>query len=173
MEVVGLDHVYVTVADFARSEEFYDRLMAFFGFRKTDKQIGGEPHAHYVNRVMQYSIRPARGGSVGHDAYVPGLHHLCFQVPDRAAVDEVHATLTQWGIEASAPRVWDEYNDDYYATFFSDPDGLRLEVVGALEVPAGDRRPLGRDDVVPQPARRAARARRREAALRPARSLSA
>lgn len=129
MEVVGLDHVYVTVADFARSEQFYDRLMAFLGFRKTDKQIGGEPHAHYINRVMQYSIRPARGGSVGHDAYVPGLHHLCFQVPDRAAVDEVHATLTQWGVEASAPRVWGEYNDDYYATFFSDPDGLRLEVV--------------------------------------------
>lgn len=129
MEVVGLDHVYVTVADFSRSEPFYDRLMAFLGFRKTDKRIGGEPHAHYINRVLQYSIRPARGGRVGHDPYTPGLHHLCFQVADRAAVDEVHATLTSWGIEASAPRVWSEYNDDYYATFFSDPDGLRLEVV--------------------------------------------
>lgn len=129
MEVVGLDHVYVTVADFARSEPFYDRLMAFLGFRKTDRRIADEPHAHYVNRVLQYSIRPARGGRVGHDPYAPGLHHVCFQVPDRAAVDEVHATLTGWGIEASAPRVWSEYNDDYYATFFADPDGLRLEVV--------------------------------------------
>lgn len=129
MEVVGLDHVYVTVSDFARSEQFYDRLMAFLGFRKTDKQIAGEPHAHYINRVMQYSIRPARGGRVGHDPYTPGLHHLCFQVPSRAAVDEVHATLASWGVEASAPRVWGEYNDDYYATFFADPDGLRLEVV--------------------------------------------
>lgn len=129
MEVVGLDHVYVTVADLARSEPFYDRLMAFLGFRKTDKHIAGEPHAHYFNRVMQYSIRPARGGRVGHDPYAPGLHHVCFQVADRAAVDEVHATLTAWGVDASAPRVWAEYNDDYYATFFADPDGLRLEVV--------------------------------------------
>lgn len=129
MEVVGLDHVYVTVSDFARSEAFYDRLMAYLGFRKTDRRIAGEPHAHYVNRVMQYSIRPARGGRVGHDPYQPGLHHLCFQVADRAAVDELHATLASWGVEASPPKVWTEYNDDYYATFFADPDGLRLEVV--------------------------------------------
>lgn len=129
MEVVGLDHVYVTVSDFARSEQFYDRLMAFLGFRKGDKKIAGEPHAHYFNRVLQYSIRPARGGRVGHDPYVPGLHHLCFQVKDRTAVDEVHATLRAWDIAATEPRVWPEYNDDYYATFFADPDGLRLEVV--------------------------------------------
>jgi catechol 2,3-dioxygenase-like lactoylglutathione lyase family enzyme len=129
MEVVGLDHIYVTVSDFARAEQFYDRLMALLGFRKTDRQIAGEAHAHYVNRVMQYSIRPARGGRVSHDPYAPGLHHLCFQLADRASVDELHATLTGWGIEASAPRVWPEYNDDYYATFFTDPDGLRLEAV--------------------------------------------
>jgi catechol 2,3-dioxygenase-like lactoylglutathione lyase family enzyme len=129
MEVVALDHLYISVADFARSEAFYDRLMAYLGFRKGDKLVGGEPHAHYFNRVLQYSIRPARGGRVGHDPYTPGLHHVCFQVSDRAAVDEVHATLRSWGIEATAPRVYPEYNDDYYASFFPDPDGLRLEVV--------------------------------------------
>lgn len=129
MEVVGLDHLYVSVADFARSEEFYDRLMAFLGFRKGDKVVAGEPHAHYFNRVMQYSIRPARGGRVGHDPYVPGLHHVCFQVRDRAAVDEVCATLRSWGVDATEPAVYPQYNDDYYATFFADPDGLRLEVV--------------------------------------------
>lgn len=129
MEVVGIDHVYVTVADLETSEKFYDRLMALLGFRKGDKRIAGERHAHYFNRVMQYSIRPARGGAVGHDPYAPGLHHLCFQVPDRASVDEAHATLHAWGVDATEPRVWPEYNDDYYATFFPDPDGLRLEIV--------------------------------------------
>jgi hypothetical protein len=32
------------------------------------------------------------------------------------------------GIAASLPRLYPEYAPDYYATFFSDPDGLRLEV---------------------------------------------
>jgi len=103
--------------------------MQFLGFRKGDKVIGGEPHAHYFNRVLQYTIRPARGGRVGHDPYTPGLHHLCFQLPDRASVDETFAALRSWDVAASEPKLYPEYNDDYYATFFPDPDGLRLEVV--------------------------------------------
>lgn len=129
LEVVGLDHIYVSVADFARSEAFYDRLMRYLGFKKGDKPIAGEPHAHYFNRVLQYSIRPARGGRVGHDPYVPGLHHVCFQVAHRASVDDAFATLRSWGVDASEPRLYPEYNDDYYATFFTDPDGIRLEIV--------------------------------------------
>jgi catechol 2,3-dioxygenase-like lactoylglutathione lyase family enzyme len=129
LEVLGVDHLYVTVGDFARSEAFYDRLMRYLGFRKGDKRVADEPHAHYFNRVMQYSIRPARVGHVGHDPYAPGLHHVCFQVADRAAVDRAFATLRGWGVEATEPRVYPEYNDDYYATFFTDPDGMRLEIV--------------------------------------------
>jgi hypothetical protein len=29
----------------------------------------------------------------------------------------------------SAPRLYPEYADDYYAVFFEDPDGIRLELV--------------------------------------------
>jgi len=47
MEVIGLDHIYVSVSDFARSEAFYDRVMGALGFRKGDKPIGGDRHAHY------------------------------------------------------------------------------------------------------------------------------
>jgi len=32
------------------------------------------------------------------------------------------------GIDASDPKRYPEYAADYYASFFSDPDGLRLEV---------------------------------------------
>jgi catechol 2,3-dioxygenase-like lactoylglutathione lyase family enzyme len=128
MEVLGLDHIYVSVSDFGRSEAFYDRVMQALGFRKGDKAIDGEPHAHYFNRVMQYTIRPAHT-RVKHDPYAPGMHHVSFQVTDRAAVDEMHRTLGRLGIESTAPKEYPEYNSDYYATFFQDPDGIRLEVV--------------------------------------------
>lgn len=127
--VLGLDHLYVTVSDLARSEAFYDRLMAFLGFRKGDKAIAGEAHAHYFNRVLQLTIRPARGPARGHDPYAPGLHHVCLQVDGRAAVDESYRTLRSWGVDATEPGLYPQYNDDYYATFFSDPDGIRLEIV--------------------------------------------
>ena len=138
LEVVGLDHVYLTVSDFAAAERFWDPVMELLGFKKGDAPIGGAPHAHYFNRVLQVSIRPAeRPGP--HDPYSPGLHHLCLRLPDRAAVDEAAAALRRLGVDATEPRLYPEYAADYYATFFTDPDGIRLELVALRQ---------GRRDVV-------------------------
>jgi hypothetical protein len=57
------------------------------------------------------------------------LHHLCFRVATPADVDTAATALRALGIDASAPRLYPEYAADYYATFFTDPDGIRLEVV--------------------------------------------
>jgi glyoxylase I family protein len=124
--VTTIDHVYVAVRDLDRSEPFYDDVMRLLGFRKGTTPIAGERHAHYFNQVTQYTIRPARGGV--HDPYSPGLHHLCFRVATRGEVDAMAAALLARGIAASAPRIHAEYAEDYYATFFADPDGIRLEV---------------------------------------------
>lgn len=127
VEVVGLDHVYLAVTDLERSEKFYDTVLALLDFRKIDAAIGGEPHRHYFNKVMQISIRPAYGGK--HDPYAPGLHHLCLQVVDNAALDRLARLLRTAGIAITEPALYPQYADDYYALFFSDPDGIRLEVV--------------------------------------------
>jgi catechol 2,3-dioxygenase-like lactoylglutathione lyase family enzyme/predicted N-acetyltransferase YhbS len=127
--ITGLDHIYLSVSDFDRSEAYYDTVMRTLGFRKGDKPIAGERHAHYFNPALQLTIRPARA-STQHDAYSPGLHHLCLQATDRATVDEAHRQLVDAGIDATPPAVYSEYNPEYYATFFDDPDGLRLEIVG-------------------------------------------
>jgi catechol 2,3-dioxygenase-like lactoylglutathione lyase family enzyme len=128
-EVIGVDHVYLAVSDLARSRRFYDDVLGALGFRSAEEPIGGDPHAHYWNRSLQLSIRPARAKGARHDPYAPGLHHLCVQVRDRAAVDAAHGKLAGLGVAASAPRLYPEYNADYYATFFTDPDGIRLEIV--------------------------------------------
>ena len=135
MEVIGVDHIYLSVSDFEASERFYDEVMQRFGFKKGDKAIGGDPHAHYFNRSLQVSIRPSRS-KFAHEPYAPGLHHLCFQVPTRADVDEAAKALQAIGVDASDPSVYPEYNPDYYATFFSDPDGIRHEIVA--RTPARD-----------------------------------
>jgi len=126
--IVGVDHVYLAVTDLARSEAFYDRVMRALGFKKGDKRIGGDPHAHYFNQVVQISLRPARSSSV-HDSYAPGLHHLCLQVADRATVDALEKELRTLGVEVMAAAEYPEYHDDYYAIFFADPDGIRFEIV--------------------------------------------
>ena len=127
-DVLGIDHVYFSVSDLAESERFYDGVLVdALGHVKVHAPVGGDPHAHYINRHFSIALRPARSRTT-HDPYAPGLHHFCFRVDDAAAVDRVARALTARGIAASAPRLYPEYAPDYYATFFDDPDGLRLEV---------------------------------------------
>jgi catechol 2,3-dioxygenase-like lactoylglutathione lyase family enzyme len=113
VEVLGIDHVRV--------------LVGVLGYRKNDSTIGGDPHHHYYNRQFGFSIRPARA-QTAHDPYAAGLHHFCFRVADEAAVDQAARELRAAGVDASAPRYYPEYDRDYYATFFTAPDGVRLEI---------------------------------------------
>lgn len=129
LEVLGLDHIYITVSDLARSTAFYDNVMRLLGFRKGTDPVGGQPHVHYFNRVLQYTLRPAKSDARAHDQLTPGLHHLCFQVTDSNAVDEAAEGLRKLGIEVSDPRLYPAYGADYYAIYFKDPDGIELEIV--------------------------------------------
>ena len=134
VEVIGIDHIYLAVADLRRSEVFYDKVMTqVLGYRKGGSTIAGDAHIHYFNRQFGFSLRPAKDTSRSHDPYAPGLHHFCFRVLDEAAVDSAAAELRSAGIEATDPRYYPEYAPDYYATFFSDPDGVRLEITNFRE----------------------------------------
>ncbi|MFD2356646.1 VOC family protein [Nonomuraea ferruginea] len=70
----------------------------------------------------------------------PGLHHLAFQVPDIEAVRLAEATLRDLGV----PLVYDGVvphgeGASSGGVFFTDPDGIRLEIyapTGADTAPA-------------------------------------
>ena len=127
-EVVGIDHIYIAVSDLETSERFYDRVLAeALGFRKNKFAIAGEPHIQYFNRHFGYVLRPARVASK-QEPYAPGLHHFCLRVESVDAVQAVADRLRMLGIDATEARLYPEYADDYVATFFEDPDGVRLEV---------------------------------------------
>jgi glyoxylase I family protein len=127
-EVIGIDHIYLSVTDPERSEQYYDRvLLEVLGFRKNRFDVAGDPHVQYFNRHFGIVLRPARG-SVDHDPYSPGLHHLCLRVETAAEVEAVAERLRALSIEATPARLYPEYAPDYVATFFEDPDGVRLEV---------------------------------------------
>ena len=128
LEVTGIDHVYIAVADLAVSEQFYDlALVIALGFRKNAFALGGEPHIQYACRHFGFVLRPARVASK-HEPYSPGLHHFCLRVDSVAEVEEVARNLAAAGIQTTHPHPYPEYASDYVATFFIDPDGIRLEV---------------------------------------------
>jgi catechol 2,3-dioxygenase-like lactoylglutathione lyase family enzyme len=127
-EVIGIDHIYVSVSDLSASERFYDRVMIeALGFRKNKFTIAGDPHVQYFNRQFGFVLRPARVPAK-HQSYSPGLHHFCLRVDSTADVKAVAERLRKLGVDATEAKVYPEYAPDYAATFFADPDGIRLEV---------------------------------------------
>lgn len=126
-DIIGIDHIYVTVSDLERSERYYDAVLGALGFRKNRFRLGGEDHVQYFNRDFGYVLRPARIAA-GHQPYAPGLHHLCLRVDTAQDVAEAAAEIDARGIAASEPRHYPEYAPDYYAVFLTDPDGIRLEI---------------------------------------------
>jgi glyoxylase I family protein len=127
IETIGIDHIYIAASDLARSEQFYDRVMRILGFRKNTFTNEGDHHIQYYNRHFGFVLRPAHSGRP-HDPLSPGLHHFCFRVEDAAIVDAIARRFTEEGVSCSSPQLYPEYAPDYYAIFFSDPDGIRLEI---------------------------------------------
>ena len=127
-DVIGIDHIYIAVSDLVRSEAFYDDVMLeVLGFRKNTFAIGGDRHVQYFNRQFGFVIRPARAAGP-HDSYSPGLHHFCMRVDSKDDVMRVAQGLRELGVAATDATHYPEYAPDYWATFFNDPDGVRLEV---------------------------------------------
>jgi catechol 2,3-dioxygenase-like lactoylglutathione lyase family enzyme len=120
-KVVGIDHISIRVRDYAKSKAFYSKLFTFLGFEISDEYpntIG------WTNGKTRYWIAPAEGRQKYKIGDV-GLHHYAFQLRNRADVDSLQAFLEKEKVKIVDPA--DEYYEDYYAVFFLDPDGIKLE----------------------------------------------
>jgi catechol 2,3-dioxygenase-like lactoylglutathione lyase family enzyme len=61
--------------------------------------------------------------------YAPGLHHIAFGVATPDDVRVAHEGAVREGAEiVHPPTAFPRYHPDYFATFFLDPDGFRVEV---------------------------------------------
>jgi glyoxylase I family protein len=132
-----LDHLDLVVTDLDRSLAFYQGLLEPLGWTRT-MRIDGEQgeDVFYIggelgDRPVALSLRAAKSGAHGtpYDRYAVGVHHVAFKVASREQVDERFEWLRGQGAEIeSEPREYD-YTPGYYAVFFYDPDGIKLELV--------------------------------------------
>jgi catechol 2,3-dioxygenase-like lactoylglutathione lyase family enzyme len=60
----------------------------------------------------------------------PGLHHVAWHADSRIDVDNLHRLLIEIGATVlDPPADYPAYGKGYYAVFFADPDGIKLEFV--------------------------------------------
>ena len=96
-----------------------------------ETMIGRKSDADIVLGNPEVSLRERQSDAhaVPYDRYAVGIHHVAFVADERGQVDERAAWLREHGAEIeSGPEEYD-YAPGYYAVFFYDPDGLKLEIV--------------------------------------------
>lgn len=133
-----IDHLQITVKDFAEAEVFYDQLMPILGFDLAKKNKG-RVAAHefdvieYVHPNIVIGINSPREvfkDEVVHRRKPGSVHHLAFRATSDAEVDSVYEQIKEIvALNIQPPQLYPQHGTHYYALFFKDPGGIKLEVV--------------------------------------------
>ena len=131
-----IDHLGLSVADLARSTEFYLKALEPLGYGIV-MEVSAEQTGHAAalgfgvpggNPEDFQSGKPSFW--IGGDGGVSPPIHVAFVARTRAAVDAFHrAALAAGGKDNGAPGLRPHYHANYYAAFVLDPDGNNIEAV--------------------------------------------
>ena len=127
----GVHHVDLCVSSIERSLPFYRELLAPLGYHRVGEVVGerGETIWYLSGPGSSIGLREAQSESPPYDRYRIGLHHLALEADSRATVDERAEWLRARGATIESEPQEYTYMPGYYAVFFYDPDGIKLEIV--------------------------------------------
>jgi catechol 2,3-dioxygenase-like lactoylglutathione lyase family enzyme len=118
------DHVDLRVKDLVRARKFYGSLLPALGFKveRSDADEG----TFYV----ESATGPADFFGFTEDpAHRPNGTRIAFWADTREEVDRVASVVRgAGGLNLEGPAICPEYTPGYYALFFEDPDGNKLEI---------------------------------------------
>ena len=132
MRSTGVHHVDLVVSSIERSLPFYRDLLAPLGYHGISEVEGerGETIYYLWGPGTTIGLRETQtNAGEPYDRYAIGLHHLALEATSRAAVDERARWLEDAGAEIESGPSEYAYQLGYYAVFFYDPDGIKLEIV--------------------------------------------
>jgi catechol 2,3-dioxygenase-like lactoylglutathione lyase family enzyme len=123
--VVGIDHLVLSVGDFMRSKAFYGKLLGFLGFKLKYEypEMAGWSNGKTLFWIAAADSRGRRHKYRKGDI---GFHHYAFELSSRRDVDQLGAFLENNGMTVVDPP-GEYYEPSYYAVYFTDPDGMKLE----------------------------------------------
>jgi catechol 2,3-dioxygenase-like lactoylglutathione lyase family enzyme len=128
VQLNGIAHIQLTVADVTRSVRFYEPLLHFFEMRTIIKT----PQIFYCvgsrTGIAISQADPEHRGERFQQRRV-GLHHFCFRARTREDVDEIFGFVERLeGVRIVHGPQEDGFAPGYYSILFEDPDGIRIEV---------------------------------------------
>ena len=127
VRVIGIDHLVIRVGDFARSKRFYKKVLGFLGFWLKYEY---DDAAGWSNGKTLFWIGKADAEGKKHPHRIGniGFHHYAFELGKRKDVEDLYEFLKANDVTIVDPA-GEYYEGGYYAVYFLDPDGLKLEAM--------------------------------------------
>jgi catechol 2,3-dioxygenase-like lactoylglutathione lyase family enzyme len=127
------DHLDLRVSDLAKAEAFYGVVLPALGFHVR----GTAAHCIYFEARRDHP-KPEFVALIEDRSHVPTATRIAFWQDTKDQVDKVAALLAKAGAQnVEGPMFNPEYSPTYYAVFFEDPSGNRLEVCCRVAKPSG------------------------------------
>jgi catechol 2,3-dioxygenase-like lactoylglutathione lyase family enzyme len=118
------DHLDLRVRDMREAEAFYDLVLPALGFPTK----GSTAHCVYYEALTAHP-KPEFVALIEEPGYVANSSRVAFWSDNREGVDRIGVVLAQAkASNLEGPMLCPEYSATYYAVFFDDPSGNRLEV---------------------------------------------
>ncbi len=125
-----LGHLGINVPDLSVAKRYYDALMPLVGFEPyfdTDEEFSYHPADNKPGTFLFFYLAGEPGQ---YSSQRSGLQHLAFMVRRRSLVHAVHDHIASVGGSViHPPQHFPQYPGHYYATFWYDPFGIKLEAV--------------------------------------------
>ena len=122
-----LDHVGLTVLDFARSRAFYVAALGPLGFAPV-MDVTKEETGAYEGTGFGADGKPSLW--IGNGPRASGPIHVALVAKSRADVDRFYdAAIAAGGRDNGKPGIREHYHPNYYGAFVLDPDGNNVEAV--------------------------------------------
>ena len=118
------DHIDLRVRDRATAQKFYSQLLPAIGF--TNDKSGEEWGQFEADKP---GVKNEFFGFTEDRQHSPDATRIAFWADTREEVDRIAEVARKAGARnIEGPELCREYSPNYYAVFFEDPDGNKLEV---------------------------------------------
>lgn len=126
-----IDHILINCIDRERALPFYAWLMPRLGFKHQVALPDNPNVVGWLGRNTNLWLNQAdeRLRAEPFDRRRAGLRELAFAAETRGEVDSIAAEIPEHGGKITDPPREYPYWPGYYSVFFTDPDGIKLEVV--------------------------------------------
>ncbi len=124
-----VDHINLAVKDYEESKKFYKQLFVDY--------LGGSliMENEFVcgikfvsNFLFEISPEDPQFATSKFNRYQVGLHHFAIELENKEAIDAIYQKLLELNVKiVDEPTFYPEYEDGYYAVFWEDLNGFKME----------------------------------------------